>query len=124
MITEHDAAVKIAREQPWFVYLLECRGGRLYTGVTPDLRARIRKHRAGTGAKFTRGHPPERFLGATRCVSQGEALSMEHRVKQLRPAQKRTLAQTWNHHAAFEELVALFEGAALVTASSVMHANH
>ena len=115
MTGEHPAA-EVVVEQPWFVYLLECRGRRLYTGVTPDLPARMRRHRAGTGAKFTRGHPPERFLGATRCASQCEALSMEYRVKQLRPAQKRALAQAWNHHQTFDDVALLFEAEPFVTA--------
>jgi putative endonuclease len=45
--------------QPWFVYLLGCRSGRIYTGVTPDLVARISKHESGNGAMFTRLNRPE-----------------------------------------------------------------
>ena len=48
----------------WYVYLIECRGGRLYTGITPDLAARFEAHRAGKGALFTRLNPPERMLAA------------------------------------------------------------
>lgn len=82
-------------EKPWFVYLLACRGGRLYAGVTPDLVARMRKHRSGTGAKFTRGHPPESLLAAKLFSSKGEALSMESQVKQMSAAAKRALAGIW-----------------------------
>lgn len=82
-------------EKPWFVYLLACRGGRLYTGVTPDLVARMRKHRSGTGAKFTRGHPPEALLAAKQFASKAAALSMEFEVRQLSAAAKRELARSW-----------------------------
>lgn len=82
-------------EKPWFVYLLACRGGRLYAGVTPDLVARMRKHRSGTGAKFTRGHPPESLLAAKGFASKAAALSMEFEVKQLSAAAKRELAVSW-----------------------------
>jgi putative endonuclease len=77
------------------VYLLVCRGGRLYAGVTPDLVARMRKHRAGSGAKFTRAHPPESLLAAKAFASRAAALSMEHQVKRLSAAAKRALAASW-----------------------------
>lgn len=83
-------------EKPWFVYLLSCRGGRIYTGVTPDLLARMRKHRAGSGAKFTRGHPPEALLAARLFASKAAAQSMEFEVKQMSAAAKRVLALTWS----------------------------
>ena len=43
----------------WWVYMLRCRDGSLYTGVTTDVERRFAQHRAGTGAKYTRTHPPE-----------------------------------------------------------------
>jgi hypothetical protein len=58
--------------------------------VTPRLG-----HRDGSEARFTRSHPPERSLGAQRCASRGEGLSMEYRVERWRPIQKRALAATW-----------------------------
>ena len=50
------------KPRPWFVYMLECAGGRIYTGVSPDLAVRYAKHRAGAGAAFTRSFPPRRIL--------------------------------------------------------------
>lgn len=97
--TESSAAVAWESrldERPWFVYLLSCRGGRIYTGVTPDLLARMRKHRSGTGAKFTRGHPPESILAAKLFASKASAQSMEFEVKQMSAAAKRVLALTWS----------------------------
>lgn len=82
-------------EKPWFVYLLICRGGRLYAGVTSDLVARMRKHRSGTGAKFTRGHPPESLLAAKPFSSRSKAQAMEHQVKQMTAIAKRALATEW-----------------------------
>ena len=73
---------------PWFVYMLECRGGRIYTGVTPDVAARLARHRAGKGGAFTRSFPPRRVLAAMRCTSRGEALSREHALKQLARPEK------------------------------------
>lgn len=79
----------------WFVYLLECRGGRVYTGISTDPEARLRQHRAGKGARFTRMHPPERLLAVRACASAQEARRDEYRIKQLSPADKRALAACW-----------------------------
>jgi putative endonuclease len=71
------------KQGPWFVYMLECAGGRIYTGVSPDVAARYAKHRAGAGGAFTRSFPPRRILAARRCAGRGAALSAEHALKQL-----------------------------------------
>jgi putative endonuclease len=91
-------------ERPWFVYLLLCRGDRIYAGVTPDLARRLGQHRAGTGARFTRSHPPDRLLAAKRFASRGAALSMEHQVKQLTAARKRVLASVWAEECRHDDL--------------------
>ena len=44
----------------YYVYVLECRDGSLYAGMTNDLRRRMTLHTAGKGAKYTRSHPPGR----------------------------------------------------------------
>lgn len=85
----------VASPQPWYVYLLECRGARIYTGVTPRLQARLAAHRAGRGARFTRMYPPEQLLSAKAFPGHGEALREEQRIKRLSPAEKRRLADTW-----------------------------
>ena len=63
--------------------MLECAGGRIYTGISPDVATRFEKHRAGAGGAFTRSFPPRRILAARRCVGRGAALSAEHALKQL-----------------------------------------
>ena len=42
----------------WFFYLLRCGDGSLYAGVTTDLERRLAEHRAGKGARYTRGRTP------------------------------------------------------------------
>lgn len=69
---------------PWFVYLLECAGGRLYAGVTPDLAARYAAHCAGRGARFTRSFAPQRLLAACACIDRSAALRAEAALKKLR----------------------------------------
>lgn len=85
-----DATVGI-----WFVYLLECRGGALYCGITPDLQARFQRHLAGKGAAYTRMNPPLRMLAAAPCESRAAASREEARIKSLRPSEKRLLAAGW-----------------------------
>lgn len=91
-------------DRPWFVYLLRCRGGRIYAGVTPDLPARLRKHRSGTGAAFTRINPPEALLAAKLFPSKVSALAVEYQVKQLSAPQKRGLASTWSEENPIHDL--------------------
>ena len=83
-------------QQPWFVYLLECRSGRIYTGVTPSLDSRIRTHAIGRGALFTRMDRPMRLLAAKPFGSKADALRIERQVKRVSAAHKRVLADLWS----------------------------
>ncbi|MCF8197662.1 MAG: GIY-YIG nuclease family protein [Sulfuritalea sp.] len=76
----------------WFVYLIECVDGSLYTGITVDLEARFQTHLRGKGARYTRSHPPLRILGAEAHQDHSSALKAERRIKQLTPTQKRAHA--------------------------------
>lgn len=77
------AGVKPKVEGSWWLYVLECRGGVLYTGIAKDVDARYAAHAAGKGAKFTRMNPPVRVLGKVEIGVHGLALSVEHSYKQL-----------------------------------------
>ena len=73
--------------------MLACAGGRIYTGITPDVAARFAKHRAGRGGAFTRSFPPRRVLAAKSCRDRSAALKAEYALKQLTPAAKRRWAR-------------------------------
>lgn len=79
----------------WFIYLLECANGKLYTGITPDLAERFKKHSTGKGAMFTRLNRPERMIAAKPCENRSEASKLERLIKGLTPAQKRFMAAEW-----------------------------
>lgn len=80
---------KATRDGPWFVYMVRCSDGSLYTGIARDVKARIEVHNAGKGAKYTRGRGPLALCAVRRCVSKGEALRLELAVKALpRPAKE------------------------------------
>lgn len=70
-----------------FVYFLECSDGSLYCGWTVDLEARVAKHNAGTGAKYTRSRRPVWVVCAWQ-VELSEARRLEARLKKLTRAQK------------------------------------
>ena len=72
----------------WFVYMVECAGGRIYTGIALDVAARFEKHRSGRGAAFTRINKPVRVVAAMACGSQGDAAREESRLKKLRRTEK------------------------------------
>ncbi|MEQ8326195.1 GIY-YIG nuclease family protein [Parvibaculum sp.] len=79
---------------PWYLYILECAGNRLYTGIAIDVDARFEAHLAGRGAKFTRSYPPERLLLVRQYSSRGEALREEIAVKKLSAPEKWDLIRT------------------------------
>lgn len=81
--------------RPWFVYLLECENGRLYTGISTDPGRRFAEHLAGKGAMFTRLNRPQQLLATRVCDSRSEALRLEYRIKQLKTAEKRELVAAW-----------------------------
>ncbi|HEX4328262.1 MAG TPA: GIY-YIG nuclease family protein [Burkholderiales bacterium] len=73
----------------WFLYLLECRDGSLYTGIAVDVEARYAAHASGRGARYTRSHPPRRILLVQPHPDRSSASKAEYAMKQLSAAQKR-----------------------------------
>ena len=86
---ETSAAEKPRRTGPWFLYLIECCDGSIYTGITIDVAARYATHAAGKGARYTRAHPPAKLLASVEYPDHSSALKAEYRTKQLTAAAKR-----------------------------------
>lgn len=80
---------------PWFVYILRCRDGSLYTGVTPNVAKRFAQHIRGQGAKYTKSHPPVKIVYQERQVNHNFALKREAAIKKLSHIQKLQLCQNW-----------------------------
>lgn len=78
----------------WFLYIIECTDGSLYTGIAVDVEARYTAHCNGTGARYTRSHPPARLLGFEPHPDRSSASKAEYRIKRLSPAEKRKYAAT------------------------------
>ncbi|MCU7843061.1 MAG: GIY-YIG nuclease family protein [Candidatus Thiodiazotropha sp. (ex Monitilora ramsayi)] len=83
-------------EYLWFVYMLRCVDGSLYTGITTDLQRRLDQHNQGTGAKYTRSRRPVSLLYSQSCCSQSEALKREHAIKRMSSKDKWTLIEQSN----------------------------
>jgi putative endonuclease len=75
----------------WYVYLIECRDGSVYTGIATDVARRYAMHAAGKGARYTRAHPPSRLLAQFEYPDRAAASRAEYAIKQLDPARKRAL---------------------------------
>ena len=72
----------------WSVYLLRCGDGTLYCGIARDVGARLEAHRAGKGAKYTRGRGPLALVYAEACGDRAGALRRERAIKALDRAAK------------------------------------
>jgi len=76
----------------WYVYLLRCADGSIYTGITTDVNARVKKHNQGKGAAYTSGRRPVAVIYQEQCPDQGSALRREGQIKRWRKQKKEDLA--------------------------------
>jgi putative endonuclease len=84
---------KAKLETGWWVYVLRCADGTLYTGVTTDCDRRLLQHNAGTASKYTRSRRPVAMAYRERAKSHGAALRREIAIKKLsRPAKDALIA--------------------------------
>ncbi len=83
-------------EKPWVLYILECKDGTLYTGITDDLERRFAAHNAGKGAKYTRGRGPLVLRYWEACEDRSAALRREITVKHLKREEKLALCKDFS----------------------------
>lgn len=77
----------------FYVYLLRCADGTLYTGYTDDPVRRTKVHNAGKGAKYTRARLPVELVYQEACADKSAALRREYEIKQLTRVQKLKLIE-------------------------------
>ncbi|MDD3298285.1 MAG: GIY-YIG nuclease family protein [Bacillota bacterium] len=77
----------------YYVYILECRDGSLYTGWTTDPDRRLKEHNGGKGAKCTRARLPVVLKHLESFETKGEAMRREYSIKQLSRQEKIALVQ-------------------------------
>lgn len=78
----------------WYVYLLSCADGSLYTGITREPRERLEAHNRGVGGAYTRSRLPVRLAYLEPAASRPEALRRELRIKALPRRRKLELVAT------------------------------
>ena len=77
----------------YYVYMLRCEGGELYTGITTDPKRRFSEHDSGRkGAKYTKAHRPVAFVGIWEAGDRSSASRLEWKLKQLSRAEKERIA--------------------------------
>lgn len=77
----------------WFVYILRCGDGSLYTGCTDDVQRRLAIHRSGKGAKYTRSRLPLELVYQEPAADRSAALRREAAIKKLRRQEKLRLIE-------------------------------
>jgi len=82
----------VMSEKPWYLYLIECQDGSIYTGITLDVAARYAAHQNGTGARYTRSHRPKCLLAVVHYPDRSAASKTEYAIKRLSAIEKRAYA--------------------------------
>lgn len=77
----------------YWVYILRCRDGTLYTGITDDVERRLKAHNSGKGAKYTRGRGPVELVYREEQPDKSAALKREFAIKKLTRTEKLTLIE-------------------------------
>ncbi len=72
----------------WFVYVLRCSTGHLYTGITTNLERRLREHNSGFGSKFTKSRRPVTIVHRERFTNRSLAAKRELRIKRMTLSKK------------------------------------
>ena len=80
-------------EVAWFVYMLRCRDGSLYTGYTDNVERRLSVHQSGKGAKYTRSRLPVELAYQEELPDKSAALKREAEIKKLSRQEKELLIQ-------------------------------
>lgn len=84
-------------DKAWILYILECKDGTLYTGITDDLQRRMRAHSSGKGAKYTRGRGPLVLRYKESYESHSAALRREYEIKKLKKKEKLALCKDFSN---------------------------
>lgn len=78
----------------YFVYILQCKDGSLYTGITTDLARRLEEHKKGIGAKYTRGKKARSIVYFEKKKNRSTASKREAEIKSWARAEKLKLIKT------------------------------
>jgi len=77
----------------WQVYIIECKDGMLYTGITNNLNRRLSEHNSGHGGRFTKFRRPVKLVFNQEMSNKSEALKREIEIKKLARSEKISLVR-------------------------------
>ncbi|WP_240649006.1 GIY-YIG nuclease family protein [Anaerosphaera multitolerans] len=78
----------------YFVYIVQCSDGTLYTGYTNNLEKRIQTHNEKKGAKYTKSRTPVKLKYFESFEDKSKAMKREYEIKKLKREEKLTLIKT------------------------------
>jgi UV DNA damage endonuclease len=90
-VPDQNKKAKAVKADGWFVYILRCSNGSLYTGATTDVKRRCEQHNAGTASRYTRCRLPVRMAYQEPHASQSLALKRERAIKAMTRLEKESL---------------------------------
>ena len=83
----------------YYIYILKCVDGTLYTGSTNDVERRVVAHNESkTGAKYTKSRRPVKLVYSEKCRTKSRALKREWAIKKLTREQKLAIIQPYGRH--------------------------
>jgi predicted GNAT superfamily acetyltransferase len=88
VLLENRMFYLLVPQQPWFLYVVECADGSLYTGITPDISHRVARHNAGKGAAYTAARRPVKLVGGWQFPHRKAAMQAEFAFKKQSRADK------------------------------------
>jgi len=75
-------------DKRWFVYILKMADESLYTGVTVDLKKRLKSHASGKGSKYVRSKLPIKEIYMGEAMTKTDAMKKEYVIKQMKKENK------------------------------------
>jgi len=93
-IQKSKKSKKLKEEKPWYVYIIKCKDGSLYTGITTNIERRLSEHGTKKGAKYTRNKGPFEILYTSKYNNRSEATKEECRIKKLKRIDKISLIES------------------------------
>ena len=80
----------MSKMKTWFLYLIRCKNGILYTGITTDVKRRLEEHQSNNkkGAKYLKGKAPLKLVMKKKIGNMGLALRLENKIKKLSKIKK------------------------------------
>ncbi|MEM2118696.1 MAG: GIY-YIG nuclease family protein [Candidatus Bathyarchaeia archaeon] len=80
---------------PYYVYILLCKNGSYYTGYTKDVDSRMKMHKTGKGARYTKMHKPKKLVYIEEFSTRKDAMRRERKIKAMNHKQKKMLTKKY-----------------------------